>query len=137
MYLRKPFLSAVFIGLFFSASLAQSPMGHSKIIPAPIHHLLKEGHFVLDGSTGITLDDTFAVAATFLKSYIENGSAIRLQKGNDIRFLKDESIENPEGYKLEIQPRQITIRASTERGAFYAVQSLRQLLPPTFENPTF
>src|SRR5690606_1746569 len=79
----------------------------------------------------------FKVAVEFLKSFIENGSKIKLKKGNDISFVKDESIQNPEGYTLEITVKKIIIKANSDRGAFYAVQSLRQLLPTSFENSTF
>ncbi|MDQ3519370.1 MAG: beta-N-acetylhexosaminidase, partial [Gemmatimonadota bacterium] len=35
-----------------------------------------------------------------------------------------------EGYRLEARPGRITVRAPTATGAFYAVQTIRQLLPP-------
>ena len=42
-------------------------------------------------------------------------------------------IINKEGYSLDISEDGIEIRASSSHGAFYAVQSLRQLLPPDFD----
>ncbi len=38
---------------------------------------------------------------------------------------------------LEVSPSTIQIKAKTDQGAFYAVQSLRQLLPAEFENGNF
>jgi len=55
----------------------------------------------------------------------------------NIVFIKDETIQNIEGYSLEITPSNIEIKAKLPQGAFYAVQSLRQLLPASFENGTF
>ena len=46
---------------------------------------------------------------------------------------RGETIENEEGYILDIQKDLITINAKEDAGAFYAVQTLRQLLPEGFE----
>ncbi|MCB9300494.1 MAG: family 20 glycosylhydrolase [Lewinellaceae bacterium] len=50
-----------------------------------------------------------------------------------IALVEDEAITNPEAYRLRITPDGITIQAGSPAGAFYAVQSLRQLLPPALE----
>ncbi len=42
-----------------------------------------------------------------------------------------------EGYRLESGPSRITIYAAKPAGAFYGIQSLRQLLPAAIENPFF
>ena len=38
--------------------------------------------------------------------------------------------KNPEGYRLSVDPGGIRIEASSSQGAFYGIQTLRQLLPP-------
>ena len=67
----------------------------------------------------------------------DNNSFTKLFKffsaGNEINFIKN-NIENDEGYKIEILADEINIYSSSNKGAFYAVQSLRQLLPVEFEN---
>ncbi len=137
MSFRKIGVLIVFISFLFSISYAQREFNGQKIIPITLKQTFTEGQFVLDNSKGIQFDKKFEIAANFLKSYIENGSNIKLHKGNDISFLKDESIQNPEGYKLEITPNQIKIKANSDNGAFYAVQTLRQLIPSSFENSIF
>lgn len=137
MRFSKILVLIVFISFLFSISYAQSEFNVHKIIPVPSIQSFTEGQFVLDNSKGIQFDKEFEIAGNFLKRYIENGSYIPLQKANDISFLKDESIQNPEGYKLEITPNQINIKANSDQGAFYAVQTLRQLIPSSFENSTF
>lgn len=137
MHCKKILVLTVFISFLFSNSYAQINVDTQKIIPIPSKQILTIGHFVLNNSTGIQFDKEFEVAANFLKSYIETGSDIRLKKDDAIIFLKDESIQNTEGYQLEITPKQIIIKASTGKGAFYAVQTLRQLIPAEFENASF
>ena len=95
----------------------------------------------MSNSTGIvSTDDAFTQVADFLKSYIKHGSNIDL-KSTDYKsviiFKKDASITNPEGYQLKITTEGIEILSNSARGAFYAVQSLRQLLPASFENGSY
>jgi hexosaminidase len=44
-------------------------------------------------------------------------------------FQLDPSISNEEGYSLIVTPYEVTVRAKTGAGAFYAIQTLRQLMP--------
>lgn len=109
------------------------------IIPVPISQEVTPGFFRLSNATYLNYDDRFEIAASFLESYLSQGSRIRLSsrksKNNFIKFVYDETITNPEGYTLEVTARGIYIKASDDRGAFYAVQTLRQLLDEHFENP--
>jgi hexosaminidase len=127
----------VFISFLSSTLVAQKQTVESNIIPIPSNIKYDEGNFILNSSKGITYDAEFEISAKFLKSYIENGSGIQLQQNNSIQFIQDKNIINPEGYKLEINPEQIKIISNSVKGAFYAVQTLRQLMPETFENSTF
>ena len=54
-------------------------------------------------------------------------------KEGQIRFVTDSSFK-PEAYLLEITPQQILIKASDTKGFFYALQSIRQLLPAAIES---
>jgi len=49
---------------------------------------------------------------------------ISLGLDTTLKALRDE------GYRLEVTPARVTIRALRPAGAFYAIQTLRQLLPP-------
>ncbi len=129
-----------FILFFMAVSLAtHSSYGQSdelQIIPKPANVVVKEGIFTLNNRTGIAYDETFQVSAGFLRNYITSGSSIDLNGKASIHFIKETALPNPESYILDIEPSQIKIMASTDKGAFYAVQTLRQLLPPSFENGT-
>jgi len=39
-----------------------------------------------------------------------------------------------EAYSLKVTPREIVIRAKDGQGCFYALQTLRQMLPPGYED---
>jgi len=137
MQFKKIITFVVFIGLLSNCKQPETPYIQTQIIPVPEHQTISNGQFTLNSSTGIDNSEGFKVSAEFLKSFIEKGSKIKLQENNAISFVKDSTIENPEGYKLTVSPERIEIKAKTDRGAFYAVQSLRQLLPATFENGTY
>lgn len=113
---------------------------NTTILPQPQLQILHDGQFILSSQTQIVADEAFAISVTFLKEFIEQGSAIRFSEINSktkIVFQKDKTLESDEAYTLDIQPKKIVISAKTDAGAFYAVQSLRQLLPESVENKTF
>lgn len=140
MTIKKLLLLSVFISFFFTCKESTTiTVYQNQIIPKPQKVNLHKGAFVLDTSVGISFEKDFNISANFLKNYIESGSTISLSTSSkrSIKFIKDTSLINPEAYKLNINPSEIVIKASTDQGAFYAVQTLRQLLPPEFENGTF
>lgn len=137
MQIKKIAALLVFITFLYNCDSPVAEKSNPKILPIPAHLKSTKGEFILDNSVGMTFDDNFKISATFLKEFIENGSALQIKENNKINFIKDENISDDEGYQLTITPKQIEIRANTDQGAFYAVQSLRQLLPIDFENGTF
>ncbi|WP_298899025.1 family 20 glycosylhydrolase [uncultured Psychroserpens sp.] len=136
MSFKKIVALSVFISFLFNCKNEELPYVKPQIIPAPNHQIITDGFFMLTRTTGLSYDSKFEVSGTFLKSFIENNSNITLTNSDGIQFIYDASIDNSEGYKLDVGPKSITIKAKTDQGAFYAVQSLRQLLPIGFENKT-
>ncbi len=106
------------------------------IIPAPEQLEMRSGHFILTNSSTLFAIPEFKTAVNFLKAYLLNGTGISIdsapQAAASIVIIKDNSIPK-EGYSLSILKKGITIKASDGQGAFYAVQSLRQILPPVLE----
>ena len=137
MHFKKVVALFLFVQFLFNCQENEIQNVEVQIIPIPSSQIVNEGHFVLSSSTGIHYPDAFKVSAEFLKSFIEQSKEIRLGKGNDIQFIIDATIENDEGYSLKILPNRIEIKAITDQGAFYAVQTLRQLLPTEFETGSF
>jgi hexosaminidase len=56
--------------------------------------------------------------------------------GNIYISLKELDNPNEEAYELEITPDYILLHANTERGLFYGIQSLRQMMPKEVESVT-
>jgi hexosaminidase len=50
------------------------------------------------------------------------------KKESTVALVKDESISNDEGYRLEISKKRIQIDYKTDAGLFYALQTLKQLV---------
>ena len=109
----------------------------SQIIPAPKSHSFSEAYFTFEDELHIEKHEKFPLSISFLESYIDlNGSVNINDSGNGptITFVHDENVKNEEGYILDIKEDKIAIIAREDVGAFYAVQTLRQILPVGFES---
>ena len=136
---RIQFLGTLFL-LFIllgceSGSEKTKKMG-VQLIPKPLKLTEGKGHFELSSATRLYFPEEFKVGGDFLVNFIENGTGFTLKKSkkstSNIRFLKD-SLLPSEGYTLQISKKQIEIKASDAGGAFYASQTLRQLMPSVLE----
>ena len=134
------------IGVFFILVVAVFikyilPSEKPEIIPLPQQSVSDKGDFTFDESTLVSVENEkqaviareltglFTLAAGFTpKVTIQNKKA-------DIIFHTDKGLE-PEHYKLNIGPSCILIKASGQKGFFYAMQTLHFLLPPAIDSPT-
>lgn len=94
------------------------------------------GYFEIDEHTTIAVqnDEQATIAGHFAAQFeIVSNWKPQIVKGDngDIVFHTDTSLK-PEGYELQVSDKAIRISAATGSGFFYAVQSLRQLLPTAF-----
>ncbi len=107
------------------------------IIPQPVKMELQTGAFVLKPDTGIVARGEARPAAAFLSRSFAASTGYRLavrggaSRPNTIHIAIDPSLAalGDEGYTLEVTPERVAIRAPKPAGAFYGVQSLRQMLP--------
>ncbi len=106
------------------------------IIPVPVQLGVNKGVFRIDGDTKIYVAQANSEAketAKYLARLIGVGAQIKQGEdagANTIIFrLENRDDLGSEGYVLSVQPDAITITASQPAGLFYAVQTLRQLLP--------
>jgi len=114
------------------------------IIPAPVSLVPMNGSFTFSKKSKIILsviNNETKLAADYLALLIKNptGLSIPVEEGSksisrSVFMSFDSSIVNNEGYVLKITPEIIDIKAKSAVGMFYAVQTIRQLLPVEVEN---
>ncbi|MGV3685721.1 MAG: family 20 glycosylhydrolase [Daejeonella sp.] len=107
-----------------------------KVFPSPVSYNTGSGEFSLYAGTRIYADPAFAKEAAYLSSelgkvlFLKPGIVKLVPTGNSIVLQKNMRIV-PEGYSLKVSPNGVVISASTPAGAFYGIQSLKTLLPPS------
>ena len=136
----------------------EAPMGFSdsvttiSVIPMPSKVTLKDGFFRLVPETRIvvaTADAALQPSSDFLRGVLSPASGYTLPVVESpvpsglpdtastatitFKLAPAAAQLGDEGYHLTVAPDAITIEAHTDAGAFYAVQTLRQLLPVALE----
>jgi hexosaminidase len=143
----KKCLSAIIgISLLASGCRSDIPSAASKnyaIIPAPVSLTELRGEFVFTAKSRIilsALNDETRLAADCLSNLISNPTGFHPEVTEGMKavtgsvfMMLDTTIKNNEGYLLTITPRKIIIKAKSAPGLFYAVQTIRQLMPPEAE----
>ena len=109
------------------------------VIPQPLHISSDDGYFSLSDSMRVVLvgTDDFdqaqeALGCVFNSLYHAAPSvqdAMQVEQGA-FNLVCDPALSS-ESYRLKINPQGVVITASDAHGAFYGVQTLRQLLIPT------
>ncbi|HEX7261396.1 MAG TPA: glycoside hydrolase family 20 zincin-like fold domain-containing protein, partial [Luteolibacter sp.] len=134
-----PILTAIAL---LPLALSAAPLQGNGIIPAPVKCEAGTGNMVLSGQTKIVWhgNGTEELARTL-------GSGLKERTGLSLSTLAWSETDNPtasiiierttaagspgpataEAYSLVVSPSNITVRASSEAGLFYGVQSLLQL----------
>ena len=111
------------------------------VIPRPVHMTRGTGTFTLTTRTVIVADRATRDIGYRLADWLQPATGYRLSVGaaaggagaaGTISLGLDPTLSRlgAEGYRLSVTPARITIRAYRPAGAFYAVETLRQLLPP-------
>ncbi len=148
--MKKLFLPFLLFTIFFACKNdGTSPGGGGSgdearyhVIPQPVSLSPKKGDFKITGDTKILLasnDEGLKTAASHLASILikATGTTIAPMEGEATKdafiFQLDPSIPHEEGYSLIVTPYEVTIKAKTGAGAFYAIQTLRQLMPAEVE----
>ena len=126
------FLLYLIIPLFFSCNMDTIQQKEIGIIPEPLFQELDKGVFIMDEKVLLVSEPKLNEVSDYFKTYFEENYQIEFdaQKGTKkIIFTINNAIPNEEGYELKIEEENIFIESKNARGAFYAVQSLIQLVP--------
>jgi hexosaminidase len=108
------------------------------ITPKPVRTVQREGSFLLNAETTILAPGDARSIGLQLASLLAPPTGLWLNvqssssaRSNLIDLRLDARLKRlgPEGYRLSVSPERVQVRAFQEPGLFYAVQSLRQLLP--------
>ena len=123
----KIFALLVFVSF---AGLAQNTYN---LIPLPKEVVPQTGQFVVKKSTAIGYSHAdFAPVANLLQEYLQGSSGypipVKSAKSSSIQFSQNNML-GEEAYMLSIHSSKISIQAKTGKGAFYALQTLLQLMP--------
>lgn len=146
---KKNFYLVLFMLFIFAccnSGFASENKNIYAIIPSPVSLIPMNGSFEFSEKSKIILpilNNETKLAADFLARLLKNptGLNIPVEEGSKERsqsvFMSfDPSIANNEGYVLKITPKKVVIKAKSVIGMFYAVQTIRHLLPVEVENET-
>ena len=124
-----------------------APEGYA-MIPAPRRLEAKPGEFRLDRETRIMLSDPASVELRALSELLavplRAASGLPLPVSPEpaadhaphaitIRLAAHSDSREPEGYRLSVTERGVTLSAPAPAGLLYGLETLRQLLPPELE----
>jgi hexosaminidase len=144
--MRPTILLILLVALTFNGCTTGTPEGKPNqyaIIPAPTSLKEMSGSFTFTAKSRIIqneLNNETRLAADFLASLVKNptGYSLPVEQGNraasgSVMMSIDTSVVSAEGYILKITPKSIVIKAKSAVGLFYAVQTIRQLMPAEVE----
>ena len=127
-------LPILILSIFCFSAYSQDP--EVVLIPKPQHIEIHNGTFNLDKNTSFFFEPEFEIAGNFFQEFLQSGAEFQLKKNlkNKAHIsIEKDSNQPAEGYSLTISDSKITIKTNDASGAFYAIQTLRQLLPPILE----
>jgi len=137
-------------GCLVTRTITYEPVRTIAVIPQPKLVEPAAGAFPLDAGTRIVVDANAAPA--YRRAGDDLAERLARATGREVEVAVQPAGASPrvnavtitstnapatthEGYALLVEPDRVVIRARGAAGAFYAVQTLRQLLPPAFETP--
>ena len=111
------------------------------LIPQPQKMVLGESSFRFKKSTKLVVENIEQkVIADSFANLFEKATGWKLDivvggdEGSNQVYFRNEPMMDPEAYSLEVLKNRVEIRAAKPAGFFYAVQTLRQLLPAEIES---
>lgn len=104
------------------------------IFPTPAVYTALKGEFLLGRKARICADAALRAEAEYLADELApllGGRPRIVAAGNGADIVLGKAAMGAEAYRLAVSPGKIEITASGPAGAFYGIQSLKSLMPPT------
>ena len=107
-----------------------------ELIPKPVHVEQTSGNFRLSPKSTIGYDVALQGQAEYLQQVLGQSTGWDLKLKKDARkatillTLNPEKVDKPEGYRLDVTPKGISLTGRDAGGIFYGIQTLLQLFPP-------
>lgn len=141
---KKTHSLVLFILLLLSCSCEGIVHKDLPVIPEPSNVITFDSsrHFTFSSKTTFASESQFRseLISDFTKLFEKSAGfvpeIISDMSLADVVFVADTTLA-PEAYKLVITADKITVSSVDDRGLFYALQTLRQLLPPELESQNF
>lgn len=139
--MKKMNLILILVLCFLLGGCAKEPNQAVNIIPQPQHLEIIDGGFSLSSQTMINVvrgADDLLPACNFLSKLVEKslGGALKIENGvaqkNAVNITVEPSMKT-DAYELDVTDQSIDIKGGSSRAVFYAVQSLRQMMPVGIE----
>lgn len=137
-YLGAFILSVTLLTMPFVSDASDVKSGPALIVPRPAEYAVVEGVLPLDGRTGFFISssgETFAGEIGEFVSYLEDSGYgfCHVEKKKDavmeiVVGRRLEGVSGKEAYNIRVTPKKILVSAETVTGAFYACQSIFQML---------
>ena len=129
MNMKKLILMLCAVGLSGAAFAAG---GEVNIVPKPLSVTLRQGTFRVTPQTEIAVEEKNAELKRAAEIFSEAvapvvGGEMKTGKQGAIDVRIDPALE-AEAYTLEVTPSGISVRGGSAQGAFYGLQSLRQMI---------
>ncbi|MDY0167695.1 MAG: beta-N-acetylhexosaminidase [Thermoguttaceae bacterium] len=130
---------------FVSLAAAETGPAQPTVIPLPEKMELREGAFTLGPETSIVVTGDARQVGEYLAWLLRRATVFEFpvraaapdgNPANCIVLRADSGKRHlgAEGYELTVHPDRMVIEAATDAGAFYGVQTLRQILPAAVES---
>lgn len=138
--IKKFFICAMMILALGNGGAQAADVADYRVVPLPQSIVEQQGDpYTLSAQTVVCYPkDNVEMErnAQFLVDYVADVTGIKLTKttqtvkGAAIRLIIDKKVQGEEAYTLTVDKKKgITIAASTAKGAFYGIQTLRKSLP--------
>lgn len=132
MNLRFIIASAIFVtGISASAAVADY-----RVVPLPESVKLAaeaSSRFILGGDTKVVTSKALEREGDFLRSYL---AALPAARGKGvIELTTGLKSDNPEAYRIAVEPKKILVEGASAAGVFYGLQTLRKSLPTDISQP--